>query len=96
MKKILKMESKCVCGHVFGDHKNKRPHACMEPHATRAGHTCSCEAFRSPRSTGSWEGSLLDSSPAEHAERAAADMALESALRSIDTSLSGDGFNGIG
>ena len=96
MKKPLKLTTKCLCGHELGDHRNKRPHACMEPHATRVGHGCSCVAFQ-VRGDESWSGSLLDTSAAEHAERSAAGLALEGALRSIDaTSLPSDGFEGIG
>lgn len=95
MKRPLKIDSICVCGHELGDHRNKRPHACMEPSSTRPGHSCSCIGFSTPNSEGTWAGSLIDPAASEHAERAAADMALEGALRSIDLSLPGDGFSDL-
>lgn len=46
--RFLSENSLCVCGHVYGDHLNKAPHACTEDHASRQGHRCSCAEFQPP------------------------------------------------
>jgi hypothetical protein len=64
----------------------------MEPHDTRFGHSCPCKSFQLRGDT-SWDGSLVDPSASERAEHAAAGLALEGALRTIDISLSSDSFD---
>jgi len=90
------LETLCVCGHAFGEHRKRAPHGCTDAHLTRAGHACACEAFRLPNREPRPGMEMCDRSASEHAEHAAATLAYEGALRSlVGVTLPGDGFGSL-
>ena len=83
---FLQNSTKCVCGHPYEDHCQKAPHRCLEDHASRAGHACSCTTFTAPMTDGWAPGIHYAPDATIEAARSGATMVLERVLASIPRS----------
>jgi hypothetical protein len=83
----------CVCGHTYGDHSARGDHRCLEAHASRAGHACSCVEFTAPYKDGWAPGIHYAPDRTLDAARSGVTLSFERALASIPrTEFSNPGY----